>query len=154
MADNEQSVQQQFAIQRLYVKDLSFETPMGPKVFTLTWKPGFTVDLNTSSKKIEDNLYEVVLQVTVTTRLDDEVVALIEVQQAGLFVVTGFEGDDLRRALTIGAPSLLFPYLREVVDSTAVRGGFPPVGLQPVNFEALYMQAVAKSRQEAQPTAH
>lgn len=149
MTENNQQVPQQFAIQRLYVKDVSFETPMGPKVFTQAWKPKMSVDLNTSSKKIDDNLFEVVLAVTVTATLEEETACLIEAHQAGLFLVQGFDDENLRRALAIGAPSLLFPYVREVIDGLAVKGGFPAIGLQPVNFEALFAQAQAAARQKS-----
>lgn len=154
MAENEQ-VQQQFSVQRLFVKDLSFESPMGAQVFTKSWKPSVNVDLNTSSSKLDDSNFEVVLTVTITGKLDDEVAFLVEVQQAGIFLVAGIEGDDLRRALGIIAPNLLFPYVREAIDSLAVRGGFPPINLSPVNFDALYAKAAeqAAAQQAGQPAA-
>ncbi|MFA7554335.1 MAG: protein-export chaperone SecB [Spongiibacteraceae bacterium] len=150
MAENEQ-VQQQFGVQRMYVKDASLESPLGVEVFTKQWQPKLNVDLNTKSSKVGEENYEVVLTVTVTAKLDEETALLIEVQQAGLFLVKGIEGENLRQALGIMGPSLLFPYLREVIDSLAVKGGFPPIGLQPVNFEALYRQAAQQAADQAAP---
>lgn len=145
MAENEQP-QQQFGIQSLYLKDASFEAPMGPSLFTKIWQPKFQVDLNTTSSKFQDTSYEVILRVTVTIKLEDETAALIEVQQAGLFNIVGIEGEPLRQVLSIVAPNTLFPYVRETIDALCNRGGIPPVKLQPMNFEALYANAV----QEAQ----
>lgn len=149
MAENEQA-EQQFLVQRLYVKDVSFEVPMGAQVFTKQWQPKINVDLNTKNAALDDDNYEVVLTITLTAKIEDDTVFLIEVQQAGIFLIKGIEGETLRRALGIMAPNLLFPYLREVVDSLAVKGGFPAIGLQPVNFEALYMQAMQQAQQETQ----
>lgn len=143
--------QQQFAVQRLYVKDVSFEAPQGAEVFTKQWQPEVQVDLNTKNSKVADDQYEVVLTVTITAKLEGEVAFLIEAQQAGLFLIQGLEDAQLRQAMGIMAPNLLFPYVREVIDSMAIKGGFPAIGLQPVNFEALFMQAQQKAQQQAQP---
>lgn len=144
--------QQQFAVQRLYVKDVSFEAPQGAAVFTKQWQPEVKVDLNTKNAKIADDQYEVVLTVTITAQLEGEVAFLIEAQQAGLFLVKGLDEEQLRRALGIMSPNLLFPYVREVIDSMAIKGGFPAIGLQPVNFEALFMQAQQQAAaQQAEP---
>jgi preprotein translocase subunit SecB len=149
MAENEE-VQQQFGVQRIFVKDASFESPMGVAVFGKPWQPKVNVDMNTKSEKVSDENYEVVLTVTVTANLEDEAALLIEVQQAGVFMAKGLEPESLRQALGIMAPSLLFPYLRETIDSLAVKGGFPPISLQPINFEALYRQASQQAAQQQQ----
>ena len=152
MAENEQvpqQAQQQFAVQKIYVKDASFEAPMGAAVFSKQWQPKINVDMNTKSEKADGDSFEVVLTMTVTAKIEEETALLIEVQQAGLFLVKGIEGDALRQALGIMAPNLLFPYVREVIDSLAIKGGFPAIALQPINFEALYRQAA--SQQQAQP---
>ena len=156
MADNEQQENtQQFALQRLYVKDLSFESPQSPSVFTKQWQPKVKVDLNTKSDKIDEDLFEVVVTVTITTTVEDETAFLVEVQQAGLFLIKGLEGEQLRQVLAIMCPNLLFPYAREAVDNLVIKGSFPPVALQPVNFEALYAQAVKQAQeQQAQESAH
>ena len=140
--------QQQFVMQRIYAKDLSFESPASPAVFKKQWQPKVSVDLNTKSDKIdEEGNYEVVLTVTITSKLDDETAFLIEVQQAGIFFIKGIEGESLRRVLATAAPNILFPYARENIDAICVKGGFPAVMLAPVNFDALYQQAVAQSQQ-------
>ncbi len=149
MAENEQAVQQQFGVQRLFIKDLSFEAPQGVAVFGSQWQPQVNVDLNSKTQKISDESYEVVLTVTITAKNNEETAFLVEVQQAGLFHIVGIEGEALSRALGVVAPNLLFPYLREAIDNVVVKGGFPAVGLQPVNFEALYLQSQQKAAGEA-----
>ena len=152
MADEQ--VQQQFAMQRIYTKDISFESPATPDVFKKQWQPAVNVDLNTKSDKIDDNgNFEVVLSVTITAKVDEETAFLVEVQQAGIFMIAGIEGEDLRRVLGTAAPNILFPYARESIDSLCVKGGFPPVMLAPVNFEALYQQALAQSAAQASEAA-
>lgn len=148
MAENEQQ-QPQFAVQKIYLKDASLESPLGAAVFTKQWNPKFNVDLNTKSDKLQEDTYEVVLTVTLTAKLEEEAALLIEVQQAGIFLVKGVEGEQLRQTLAIAAPNILFPYLREAVDALALKGGFPAVSLQPVNFEALYVQAVKQAQEKA-----
>lgn len=142
MADEQ--VQQQFAMQRIYTKDVSFESPSTPNVFKQQWQPQVNVDLNTKSDKVDDNNFEVVLSITITAKVAEETAFLVEVQQAGIFMITGIEGDNLRRVLGTAAPNILFPYARETIDGLCVKGGFPPVMLAPVNFDALYQQALAQ----------
>lgn len=148
MAENDQAQQpqQQFGIQSIYVKDISLEMPMGAQLYTKQWKPQFSVDLNTTSSKFQENSYEVVLSITVTVKLEEQVAALIEVQQAGLFAAQGIEEETLRRTLGVVAPNVLFPYARETIDSLCNRANIPSVKLQPVNFDMLYLKAL----QEAQ----
>ncbi len=148
MADEQ--VQQQFAMQRIYTKDISFESPAAPDIFKKQWQPAVSVDLNTKSDKIDDSgNFEVVLSVTITAKVDEETAFLVEVQQGGIFLITGIEGDDLRRVLGTAAPNILFPYARESIDNLCVKGGFPPIMLAPVNFDALYQQALAQSAAQA-----
>ena len=156
MAEEQNAPAQKFSLQRIYIKDSSLESPDSPRVFTKQWKPQMQVDLNTRSERVADNNFEVILTVTLTAKLEDEAVLLIEVQQAGLFAIEGFEGDQLRQVLGIACPNLLFPYVREAMDSFAVKAGFPAVNLQPVNFEALFKQAQAQQAQQqaAKNTAH
>jgi len=160
MAEEEQPAstqqpQQQFAMQRIYTKDISFESPATPDVFRKQWQPAVNVDLNTKSNKIDDNgNYEVVLTVTITAKVEEEAAFLVEVQQAGVFMVAGFEGENLRRILGTAAPNILFPYARENIDSLCVKGGFPALMLAPVNFEALYQQAINQAAQQNEAAAH
>ena len=142
--------QQQFMMQRIYTKDLSFESPGTPAIFKKQWQPKINVDLNTNSSAIDEaGNYEVVLTITVTAKVEEESAFLIEVQQAGIFFVKGIEGEQLRRVLGTAAPNILFPYARETIDSLCVKGAFPPVMLAPVNFDALYQQAVQQSQAQA-----
>lgn len=146
----------QFALQRIYVKDLSFETPNGLQIGKGT-QPKVNQDLNTSIARVNDELYEVILHLTVTVEMEEGKTAfLIEVKQAGLFAVKGIEGEALKHLLMSQCPQLIFPYAREAIDSTAVRGGFSPLNLPPINFEAVYAQALmeAKKKAEAEPSAH
>ena len=146
-ANQEGQPQQQFTVQRIYTKDLSFESPSTPEVFKKQWQPQVNVDLNTKSDKIdEQGNFEVVLTITITARIEDETAFLIEVQQAGIFFITGFEGEELRRILGTAAPNILFPYARETIDTICVKGAFPAVMLAPVNFDALYQQALKQAQ--------
>ena len=149
VAGTQEQPQQQFAMQRIYNKDISFESPSTPDIFRKQWQPKVNVDLNTKSDKVdEQGNYEVVLTITITAKVEDETAFLVEVQQAGIFMITGFEGEDLRRILGTAAPNILFPYARENIDSLCVKGGFPPVMLAPVNFDALYQQALNQAEQQ------
>lgn len=142
--------EQQFAMQRLYIKDLSFEAPMGAEAFRKQWKPQVNQDLNTKTAKVEDDLYEVVLTITVTVKLEDETAFLVEVQQAGLFGVKGIEGQQLAQVLNTVCPNILFPYAREAIDNAVTKGSFPALMLPPINFDALFAQAVAQAKQKAE----
>jgi len=145
--------QQQFALQRIYTKDISLESPSTPAVFKKQWQPQVSVDLGTKSEKIDEGgNYEVVLTITITAKVENETAFLIEVQQAGIFFVTGFGAEDLRRIVATAAPNILFPYARECIDNLCVKGGFPPVMLAPINFDAMYQQALAQA-QSGQPAA-
>ena len=151
-AGTQEQPQQQFAMQRIYNKDISFESPSTPDIFRKQWQPKVNVDLNTKSDKVdEQGNYEVVLTITITAKVEEDTAFLVEVQQAGIFMITGFEGEDLRRILGTAAPNILFPYARENIDSLCVKGGFPPVMLAPVNFDALYQQALNQAQQESAP---
>ncbi|SRR6056297_259517 len=150
-AGNQQQSQQQFAVQRIYTKDLSFESPQTPGVFREQWQPQVNVELNTRSDKVdEEGNFEVVLVITITAKVQEKTAFLCEVHQAGVFFIGGFEGEDLRRILGTAAPNILFPYARETIDNLVVKGGFPAVMLAPVNFDALFQQAQQKARQQAE----
>lgn len=139
----------QFALQRIFVKDASFESPRAPEVFRSQWQPKVNMELNSSHNKIEEDLYEVVIQLTITARSDnDEVVYLTEVQQAGIFLIKGLEPEPMLQTLGAFCPSVLFPYAREAVDNLVIKGSFPPLMLAPVNFDAIYEQT-RRQQQEA-----
>jgi preprotein translocase subunit SecB len=152
-AGQEQEPQRQFVLQRIFVKDLSFESPASPDVFKQEWKPQMAVDLRTKSSSIGDDNYEVVLTLTITAKLNDETAYLAEVQQAGIFFIREIEGEELRRVLAIVCANMLFPYARETLDTLVVKGTFPALMLAPVNFEALYQQAMQQAQQQAEGQA-
>lgn len=143
----------QFSIQRIYLKDASLESPAAPQVFAEKWAPKIQLDVNTSRSKLSDELYEVVLKVTVTASQNDKPVMLIEIQQAGLFVCKGFQEDQIQAILSSNCPDILFPYAREAVDTLAVKASFPPFALAPMNFQALFKQAVQQQQEEAKAKA-
>jgi len=150
MAEANQQPAQQFALQRIYIKDVSFETPQGHEAFRQQFKPRINLEINTKQNKIDDSNYEVVLTLQVTATQDEKTSFLAEVQQAGIFAVAGIEGAQLRQVLGTVCPSILFPYARECIDNLVTRGSFPPLMLAPVNFDALYQQALAQAQQKAQ----
>ena len=155
MADQSQQnspSQPQFAIQKIYVKDISFETPNSPEVFNQEWKPQVNVEIDTKGRSIADDVHEVILGVTVTAKFGETVAFLVEVQQAGIFVIKNFP--EAEKGMMIGSycPSMLFPYVREVVSDMVTKGGFPQFLLQPVNFDALYQQHLAQAKNQEQTT--
>lgn len=137
---------QTFDIQRLYVKDISFESPSAPAIFREEWQPEVSIDLQTKSQILEADVHEVVLTVTVTAKKKESVIFLIEVRQAGIFMLKGFDKDQLGHMLGSFCPNVLFPYAREVVTDISVRGGFPPLYLTPVNFDMLYAQHLEQQK--------
>lgn len=134
----------QFEIQRIFVKDISFEAPNTPHTFLEEWKPEVSLNLETKSNRIQDNVHEVILSITATVTSNKKTAFLVEVHQAGVFMVNGFPSDQLHHMLGSFCPNILFPYAREVVSDIVVRGGFPQLILAPVNFDALYAQHMEK----------
>ena len=147
MADNQQP---QFALQRIYIKDASFEAPNSPQAFTKEWKPEIKLDLNSGARKLDDNHYEVSVKVTVTATNDGETAFLVELVQAGLFAMVNIPEQQLKPMLGAMCPNILFPYLRESIDSLVVKGGFPALMLAPINFDALFQQRMQQEAQQAQ----
>ena len=145
--------QPQFAMQRVYIKDSSFESPAAPQIFQEQWQPEVSMDLNTNHTRVGDNQYEVVLTLTLTARIGEKTAYIVEVQQAGIFAVKNFEGEQLGHMLGAYCPNLLFPYARESIDTLVTKGSFPPLMLAPVNFDAIYQQALERRKQEAQQGA-
>ncbi len=130
----------EFAVQRIYTKDISFETPNSPAVFQQEWKPETGVNLNTEVNKLADDVFEVTLTVTVTTKLGEQTAYLAEVKQAGIFTAKGFPEPEMGPLLGAFCPNQLFPYIREVVSDLITKGSFPQMVLQPVNFDMIYAQ--------------
>ena len=137
----------QFSLQRIYVRDLSFEAPKSPAIFRQEWTPTVSLDLNTRQKALEGDFYEVVLTLSVTVNNGDEVAFIVEVQQAGIFLIKGLAQGAMSHTLGAFCPNILFPYARETIDSLVVRGSFPALMLSPVNFDALYAQELQRMQE-------
>ncbi len=159
MTENAQPTEpsREFSLQRIFVKDISFETPNSPSIFTLEWKPESSLNLNSNVTKLDNDLYEIVLTVTVTTKIGDKTAYLVEVQQGGIFTIRNFPEEEMGHMLGAYCPNVLFPYAREVVSDLVSKGSFPQLLLTPVSFDALYaqhMQEKAEGAQAAEPATH
>ena len=144
--------ERQLVIQRIYTKDLSFESPNSPAIFLNEWKPAIDVDIRSAISSLGEDHYEVVLTVTVEAKHENRTAFVAEVHQGGIFLVKGFSDEEMNSLLSIGAPNSLFPYAREVVSDLVTRGSFPQFVLQPANFEAMYAQQLAAKQQQAGET--
>ena len=142
------SQQGQFGIQKVYTKDISFETPNSPAIFQEEWQPSVNMDIANSAQALAEDTFEVTLSVTVTVSSNDKTVYLVEAQQSGIFHIAGFPGDAVKRMLATVCPNILFPFAREVVADLVTRGGFPQLLLAPVNFDALYAQHQQKAAEK------
>jgi len=149
-AGNRQTQEQQFAIQKVYLKDCSVEAPNSPDIFRSEWRPEANVELDTRNPEIDTGSYEVAVRITVTAKLGDKTAYLCEVEQAGVFAISCFDQQTLEGLLGSFCPSILFPYARECIDNLVNRGGFPPLMLAPVNFEAIYAQKKQRAAEQAQ----
>ena len=134
------SAQPGFAIEKLYVKDVSLEIPNAPQIFTDRTAPQVSVELGNAAQKLDDGIYEVAIKVTLTSKIADKVAFLVEITQAGIFGIRNVPDENMEMILAITCPNILFPYAREAVSDLVTRAGFAPVLLNPINFEALYMQ--------------
>ncbi len=148
MEQNEQPV---FGIEKLYVKDLSVEVPSAPEIFLEREAPQIQIQLNTGGRLVGEHIYEVVLTVTVTAKIGEKTVFLVEVGQGGVFRIQNVPQEQLEPLIAVACPNILFPYAREVVSDAVSRAGFQPIVLQPVNFEAMYMQRLQEQEQAASP---
>jgi len=148
MADENQT-QGQFAIQRIYCKDISFETPNSPQVFQEKWEPHADLQIDTHSADLGNGVFDVTLTITATVKAGDKVAFLVEVNQCGIFTASGVPEDQKAAMLGAFCPNILFPYAREAISDISNRGGFPPLILSPVNFDALFAQRM-KAQAEAQ----
>ncbi len=145
--DNKQA---EFMIHRLFVKDISFESPDSPDAFKQEWKPVVDLAIDNNSRELEKDLYEATLKVTVTTKLKDKVAFVAEAKQAGIFLIKNFTEEQKEELLGSFCPSTLFPYVREVISDVINRGGFPPLYLAPINFDAIYNER--KKQKKAKDT--
>jgi len=149
----EQAAQIEFSIQRIFVKDISFECPNSPTIFKKEWAPEVSMDIDTKSQKLDEGVFEVVLTLTTTAKIGEDVAFLCEVQQAGIFSVGQIEGPQMAHCLNAFCPNILFPYARETVSSLVTRGTFPQLNLAPVNFDALFQNAMMQQKAEAEKAA-
>ena len=141
---SEQDLQPVFSIEKIYVKDLSLEIPHAPQIFLEREQPEIDMQLATEGKQLEDGVFEAVITVTVTAKLGEQVMFLVEAAQAGIFQIRGVAEEEISGVLAVACPNILFPYVRETVSDVVNRAGFPPVLLSPINFEALYAQQMAE----------
>jgi len=153
--DNSQS-QQRFQIQKVYLKDLSLETPNSPAIFQQQqmWKPRIDVQVHVDTNSLNDAVHEVVITLTITATQEEKTAFLIELQQAGIFTVHNFPEQQHGPMLGAYCPNILFPYAREAIDTLLLKAGFPPLQLAPVNFDALYMQRTQAAQEQQSATAH
>jgi len=154
LGDADITTKEDFGIQNVYLKDTSFETPHSPAIFREQWKPELDLEITNDIKQLEENIYEVVLHITATVKAGEKTAFLAEVQQAGVFTVKGFTPDNLNYMLNSYCPTLLFPFARETISSLVSRGGFQPLWLAPINFDALYAEQLEKQREAQNPTVH
>lgn len=152
MAEETKAQEKQFSIQKIYTKDISFESPGSPKIFTTKWEPAVDFNLSTNAVSLEESMFEVSLTVTVTVKTGEEVAYLVEATQAGIFSLAGFTDQEMGPMVGSFCPNILFPYVREVVSDLVAKGGFPQLLLAPVNFDALYQQHVQQAQQQAAST--
>ena len=133
-----------FALEKLYLKDVSVEVPNAPEIFVERDTPKISIELNNEAKPLADGYYEIALQITVTSKIGEQTAFVVDIVQAGIFVIKNIPEDGLEAVIAITCPNILFPYAREAISNFTVKAGFNPVQLQPINFEALYMQEKQK----------
>ena len=153
-----QEDERRFAIHKIYTKDISFETPNSPQIFSGTqWSPDINLQLSNKGVLLSPGIHEVTLTLTITAKQDDKTAYLVEVQQAGIFNIEGLKEEEIPAIVGSYCPTILFPYAREVVSDLVIRGGFPQLVLNPVNFDALYVQHVKEMKHKQvgeQATTH
>ena len=152
MSDTQETTNEQteahFSIEKIYLKDVSFESPSAPAVFTEEWSPEINMDLNSQGHAIDENVFEVELSITVTAKNKDKTAFLVEIKQCGIFAISGMDEANLNGMLGSFCPNILFPYAREAVSDLVTKGGFPQLLLSPVNFDAIYAQHLQNNQGE------
>lgn len=148
-AAQEQVQQAGFSIEKIYVKDASLEIPHAPQIFTDRTQPQVSIELGNFAQQIEENIFEVAIKVTVTSKIADKTVFLVEVTQAGIFQISNVPAENIELIVGITCPNILFPYARESISDLIVRAGFQPVLLNPINFEALFAQQKQQQSEQA-----
>ena len=141
----------EFVIQKIFIKDVSFEAPNSPAIFTQKWEPNVNLELGTAGRALAEGVHEVVLSLTVTAKLGDKTAYLVEAHQAGVFTIRNFSEQELGPMLGSFCPNILFPFAREAISDLVAKGGFPQLILAPVNFDALFAQHLQRSHEQAPP---
>lgn len=150
----QENTQPIFNMEKIYVKDLSLEIPHAPQIFLERENPQIDIQLLPQATSIEEGVFEVVITATVTSKIGEKVMFLVEIKQAGIFRIQNLPSGDMEAVLAVMCPNILFPYLREAVSSLTVRAGFPPVLLNPINFDALYQQQKQQAQADTTATTH
>jgi preprotein translocase subunit SecB len=148
MNANAELPQANFMIQKIFIRDTSFESPQAPLIFKNKWQPEANIEINTDANKVDEDLYEVTLTVTVTAKTEGQTAFLVEVKQSGIFTINGIPENQMGHLLGSFCPSILFPYAREAIGNLVSRGGFPELSLAPINFDMLYAQQQAQQAQQ------
>ena len=151
MSEAQNNNQPVFSIEKIYVKDLSLEIPNAPQAFLERETPQVDIQLHHNSQNVDEGVYQTTLTVTVTAKVGEKTLFLVEASQAGIFVARNIPATEMEAVLGIACPNILFPYVREVISDTVVRAGFPPVVLNPVNFEAIFQAQQQQAQQPAAP---
>jgi preprotein translocase subunit SecB len=147
--ESNKEAEKRISINKIYLKDFSFESPQAPAVFRSgEWKPQTNLNLRSSHSEVEGDIHEIVLTITVDAKEEDKTLFLVEIQQAGLFSIGGYDGEEFGAIIGSFCPNILFPYAREAIAAIIQKGGFPEFVLQPINFDALYMQSRQQAAQE------
>jgi len=153
VASTEEKQAPRFVIQKIYTKDVSFESPNSPEIFRDEWKPKLDLQLGNEYRRIDDENHEITLTVTVTAKVEDKTAFLVEVKQAGIFSLTGYSDEEMGPLVGSYCPNTLFPFVREVVSDVVTKGGFPQLVLSPVNFDAMYMHQMEQAKAQAAAAA-
>ncbi|OUR73005.1 protein-export chaperone SecB [Methylophaga sp. 41_12_T18] len=153
VASTEEKQAPRFVIQKIYTKDVSFESPNSPEIFREEWKPKLDLQLGNEYKRIDEENHEITLTVTVTAKVEDKTAFLVEVKQAGIFSLTGYSDEEMGPLVGSYCPNTLFPFVREVVSDVVTKGGFPQLVLSPVNFDAMYMHQMEQAKAQAAAAA-
>lgn len=150
MSEDNASQERQFGIQKIYLRNVSFESPNTPELFLTEFQPQLNIDLNVETRALEEETFHVIVRVTVTTTVEEKTAFLCEVEQAGIFAISGFDKDEMNYILAAQCPNTLFPYAREAVSDLVAKGGFPQLLLEPVSFDAMYANQLQQQQQAQQ----
>lgn len=153
-AQTEQAALPVFSIEKLYIHDASVEVPNAPAIFTERTTPQINVELGNNAQQVEDGIFNVSVKVTVTAKIEDKTAFLVEVTQSGIFAIRNVPAENLEPILAVACPNILFPYAREAISDMVTRAGFMPVLLNPINFEALYVQQQQQAAEAAGAAAN